>query len=117
MRKPAFCTCENKGADQLGSLCAADQHLCFCYIDSAIFLLPKFIQNFKPLAICGCTARFVWDLVENPEDRFCCDAAHVSMMWLQSKMYQLFPVVYQMVMLNLCFKTCNLHSLEMSLVM
>ena len=31
------------------------------------FLKP----NFKPLAIlCGCTARFVSDLVGNPEDRF-----------------------------------------------
>ena len=28
-RKPAFCPGENKGADQLQSKCAADQHLCF----------------------------------------------------------------------------------------
>ena len=29
------------------------------------------MQNFKPLAIlCGCTDRFVLDLVGNPEDRF-----------------------------------------------
>ena len=41
MRKPAFCICENKGADQLGSNCAADQHLCFRYIENAIPLLPK----------------------------------------------------------------------------
>ena len=34
MRKSAFLTCENKGL-------AADQHLCFCYIDSTIPLLPK----------------------------------------------------------------------------
>ena len=37
MRKPAFCICENKGPDQLSGNCAADQHLCFRYID----LLPK----------------------------------------------------------------------------
>ena len=44
MRKPAFCICENKDADQLRS---------------------------KPLAIfCVCTARFVSDLVGNPDDRF-----------------------------------------------
>ena len=29
MRKPDFCICENKGADQLCSNCTADQHLCF----------------------------------------------------------------------------------------
>ena len=41
MRKPAFCTCENKDADQLRSNCAADQRLCFRYISSTITLLPK----------------------------------------------------------------------------
>ena len=36
------------------------------------------IQNFKPLAIfCDCTARFVSDLVGNPEDRFSCVAAQM----------------------------------------
>ena len=37
-----FCICENKGADQLRSNCAADQLLCFRYIDSTILLNPKF---------------------------------------------------------------------------
>ena len=38
------------------------------------------IRNFKPLAvICGCTARFVWDLVGNPEDLFSHNEAHTSM--------------------------------------
>ena len=41
MRKPAFCICENKDADQLRSNCAADQRLCFRYTDSKIPLLPK----------------------------------------------------------------------------
>ena len=31
MRKPDFCPCQNKDADQLCSNCAADQHLCFHY--------------------------------------------------------------------------------------
>ena len=35
MRKPYFCKCENKDADQL------DQRLCFHYMDSAIPLLLK----------------------------------------------------------------------------
>ena len=30
IRKPAFCICENKDADQLRNNCAADQRLCFC---------------------------------------------------------------------------------------
>ena len=41
MRKPAFCICENKDANQLHSYCAADQGLCFHYTDSTIPLLPK----------------------------------------------------------------------------
>ena len=41
MRKPDFCLCENKGADQLCSNCTADQRLCFRYMDSTIPLLPK----------------------------------------------------------------------------
>ena len=37
-------------------------------VQSLYFL---YIRNFKPLAIlCGCTARFVSNLVGNPEDRF-----------------------------------------------
>ena len=41
MRKPAFCRCENKDADQLRGDREADQRLCFRYIDSAIPLLSK----------------------------------------------------------------------------
>ena len=40
-RKPAFCTCENKDADQLRDDREADQCLCFRYMDSAIPLSPK----------------------------------------------------------------------------
>ena len=42
MRKPAFCICENKDADQLRGNCEADQRLCFRYTDSTIPLLSKF---------------------------------------------------------------------------
>ena len=38
MRKSTNCICENKAADQLRSNCEADQHLCFRYMDSTIFL-------------------------------------------------------------------------------
>ena len=41
VRKPAFCICENKDADQLRGNREADQCLCFRYIDSTIPLLSK----------------------------------------------------------------------------
>ena len=40
-RKPDFCLCETKGADQLRSNCEADQRLCFRYTDSTLSLLIK----------------------------------------------------------------------------
>ena len=40
MRKPAFCICENKDADQLRGNREADQRLFFRYTDSTIPLLP-----------------------------------------------------------------------------
>ena len=51
VRKPDFCLCENKGADQLRGNREADQRLCFRYTDSIFpllliseifFLYPKF---------------------------------------------------------------------------
>ena len=41
VRKPDFCICENKDADQLRGNRKADQRLCFRYTDSTIPLLPK----------------------------------------------------------------------------
>ena len=44
------------------------------------------MQNFKPLAIfCGCTARFVLDLVGNPEDQFPHNEAHIIILGLLFK--------------------------------
>ena len=58
MRKPDFCLCENKGADQLCSYdqlcsnCTADQRLCFLYSDSTIHLPPKSeISSIKPSSV------------------------------------------------------------------
>ena len=42
VRKPAFCICENKDADQLRGNPEADQHLCFRYIYNTIPLFPKY---------------------------------------------------------------------------
>ena len=69
MTKPACSICENKGAVKLQGNRAADQRLCFCYIDT-IHL------HFKPLAIFSrCTAQFVSDQVVNPNDRLSRDVA------------------------------------------
>ena len=52
MRKPAFCICENKDADQLRGNRGADQRLCFRYTDSTISLLPKYvISSFHPSSV------------------------------------------------------------------
>ena len=40
-RKPTFCICENKEADQLRGNSKADQSLCFRYIGSTIPLLSN----------------------------------------------------------------------------
>ena len=42
MRKPTFCICENKDADQLRGNREADQHLCFRFLASTIPLLAKY---------------------------------------------------------------------------
>ena len=69
MRKPTFCICENKDADQLRGNREADQRLCFRYIDSTIPLLSK--SKFKPFAIfCSCTAWLMSDLVGNQNAGF-----------------------------------------------
>ena len=52
LRKPAFCICENKDADQLRGIREADQRLCFRYMESTIPLLPKFeISSLLPSSV------------------------------------------------------------------
>ena len=84
MRKPFFCICKNKGADQLCGDREADQRLCFRYTDSSIPLLFK-MQNFKPLAIfCGSNNPVCVGPGRKPEDRFSQNEAqmkHVSAQW------------------------------------
>ena len=46
MRKPAFCICENKDADQLRGNREADQCLCFRYTDSTIPLLSSSASSY-----------------------------------------------------------------------
>ena len=92
MRKPAFCICENKDADQLRGYDQlrgnheADQRLCFRYTDSTIPLLSE-SEIFKPLAIFwDCTDRFESDLVGNSEDRFSHNKAQIILVvWLSTE--------------------------------
>ena len=73
MRKSAFCNC------------ATDQRLCFRYMDCTILLYINRIV--KPSAIfCGCTARFVSDLVGNPEDRFSYNEAQIPVAYFFNDM-------------------------------
>ena len=52
MRKPAFCICENKDADQLRGNREADQRVCFRYTDSTMPLLPKSeISSLYPFSV------------------------------------------------------------------
>ena len=79
MRKPTFCMCENKDADQLCGNREADQCLCCRYTDSTIPLLSK--SEISLLAIfCNCTACFVSDLFENPEDWFSHNEVHITVL-------------------------------------
>ena len=72
MRKPIFCICENKGAEELRSNCVALQRFYFRYIDSTIPLLPKSeISSLYPSSV---TVQLVFC---PPKDRFCRYAAHV----------------------------------------
>ena len=70
MRKPAFCIWENKDAAQLCGNCTTDQLLCFCYIDSAIPLLPT-----SDILSLYRSYKVVSDLVGVPEDVFSHDQA------------------------------------------
>ena len=64
MRKYVFRICENKDADKLRG-----------NRNPSTFS----IWNFKPLAIfCRCAAQFVSDLVREPDNRFSCDATHLT---------------------------------------
>ena len=62
IRKTDFCLCEDKGADQLCSICEADQRLCLRYRDILQFLYfldPKFPACSHLLCFKYSTARFV----------------------------------------------------------
>ena len=69
VRKPAFCICENKDADQLRGDREADLRLCFRYTDSTIPLLHKSKMLSLYASSVAVQQLFVSDVVGNPEDR------------------------------------------------
>ena len=72
MRKPDFCQCETKGADQLCSNCTADQRLCFHYTDTSstipLLLLSKISSFFTSSVIVQATRCQIWS--ETPKTSF-----------------------------------------------
>ena len=77
MRKPDFVYAKYKTQISCAVTAQLISGFCFRYTDSTIPLLSEF-KNFKPLAIYSdCTARFVSDLVGNPEDRFSHNEVHI----------------------------------------
>ena len=77
MRKPAYCICENKDADQLCGNRTTDQRLCFRY--TIVQFLYYLNLKFQALVIfCGCTAQFVSDWSETPKTGYIShDEAHI----------------------------------------
>ena len=76
MRKTFFSICKKKGVDQVHCNHAADQRLCFCYIDSVIPLLPKsLIPSQQPSSV---AVQFVLDQVAHPENRLPHDTAQTE---------------------------------------
>ena len=65
VRKPAFCICENKDAGVTAKLISA-----FVFTTRIVKFLYFLNPKFQASTICGCTAWFVSDLVENTEDWF-----------------------------------------------
>ena len=76
MRKPVFCICEIKDADQLQQIHIADQRLCFRYTDSTIHLLYLLNPKFQAP---GEASHLLWlsDLVGRCEDRHSLDTADI----------------------------------------
>ena len=68
MRKPAFCICENKDANQLRGNRKGDQRLCVRYTNSTIPLLP--MSEILRLFFSWTASFNMSDQVGNPEDRF-----------------------------------------------
>ena len=76
VRKPDFCICENKDADQLRGNREADQRLCFRCKDSTIPLLPKSeISNLWPSSVAA-QPGLCWTWSETRRPVFWCHGSY-----------------------------------------
>ena len=96
MKKPAFCICQNKGADQLWGNGPADQHLYFRYIDFTVPLLHKSkISSLLPSSVVVQAGMCqTWSKI--PQNRFSHDVAHMvcDSKDLLSLFYYVFAVLH-----------------------
>ena len=69
MRKPTFCICENKDADQLRGNREADQRLCFRYIDKIPLLSKYEISSLSPTCV-TLQPGLCWTWSETPNTGF-----------------------------------------------
>ena len=76
MRKPDFCICENKGADQLCGNHKSDQGLCFRQIDSTIPLFSKSEISSLYLSSVAVQPGLCRTWSETPKDRFSHNETH-----------------------------------------
>ena len=77
MRKPTFCICENKDADQLRGNREADQRLCFRYTDSSIPLLHIYTKFQASSHLVGLYSLVCVGPGRKPERWFSHDAAQM----------------------------------------
>ena len=79
MRKPAYAIGEHQRRRSACASAQSDQRLC-CSLHRSYNSSNFYIQYFKPLpSFCGCAGRFESTLFANPEDRFSCDEAPLSL--------------------------------------
>ena len=77
MRKPVLVVCGQQRRRSACTSMQSDQHLC-CSLFRWNNTCSCYVLNFKTRAsFCGCTGRFLFYLIANPEDRFSCDKAHL----------------------------------------
>ena len=77
MRKPDFAYAKTMA--QISCAVTAQLTSAFVFATQIVQYNPSsfYMRNSKPLAVfCNCTARFVSDLVGNPEDHFSHNEAH-----------------------------------------
>ena len=98
MRKPFFAYAKTKA--QISAFVSAT------WIEKILYLL-SLLRNFKPLAVfCGCSLRFVSDLVGNLENRFSHNEAQMTIICFNAHLANVLNV-----MVNFVSKTCKANKI------